>query len=449
MTKIVFALLIILFSLTNGCVSDSKETVSSDVDSDNDGLTDAQEAILKTNPYQADSDGDGISDKDDPNPLSAEGSPAITTSSPSTDSPRATRAPSTTSAPPLTTLPPATPTPDYGEQYDAEDLVPPTGKYQWTDYAMTLDRVKGMVGSEPTINNFVSTDFSGTGIGYGNLLVVEGETAADAESMLAGYLESTEPYLDSYPIQDTVTFGDGLKAKRLYNQDSGVVTMLWRANEFFFSLYASSKTADIYQIGHDVMESIAENSPFPLTQEEVTAVITPIPTTTSPPATTVGSAADTDKMVIGTWAGGGTCGGTYIEFGFFICPGGRLRGYEKINKLAFVDCGTWSINENDGVDLSLTATAVLDRSVKEKMNYEFNYDNDQLVWKSACPVPLTRLTGEDVSMDDCESTTCSAGGTSAVQCSADFDCGRCWYCDSGTCRYGGEGPYGCYRGWEP
>ena len=28
-------------------------------------------------------------------------------------------------------------------------------------------------------------------------------------------------------------------------------------------------------------------------------------------------------------------------------------------------------------------------------------------------------------------------------------CGRCWYCENGECRYGGEGPFGCYRGWEP
>jgi hypothetical protein len=32
------------------------------------------------------------------------------------------------------------------------------------------------------------------------------------------------------------------------------------------------------------------------------------------------------------------------------------------------------------------------------------------------------------------------------KCSTDCDCGHCNYCESGTCRYGGEGPYGCYRG---
>lgn len=41
----------------------------SSVDSDGDGLTDAEEKILKTNPYNPDTDGDGIIDSKDPNPL--------------------------------------------------------------------------------------------------------------------------------------------------------------------------------------------------------------------------------------------------------------------------------------------------------------------------------------------------------------------------------------------
>ncbi len=40
------------------------------------------------------------------------------------------------------------------------------------------------------------------------------------------------------------------------------------------------------------------------------------------------------------------------------------------------------------------------------------------------------------------------GGGSGIgsDCSTDCDCGRCNYCEDGVCRYGGEGPYGCYRG---
>jgi hypothetical protein len=34
------------------------------------------------------------------------------------------------------------------------------------------------------------------------------------------------------------------------------------------------------------------------------------------------------------------------------------------------------------------------------------------------------------------------------KCGADCDCGHCYFCESGTCRYGGEGPYACYRGCQ-
>ncbi|MBT4865578.1 MAG: hypothetical protein HON53_10775 [Planctomycetaceae bacterium] len=42
---------------------------NADLDDDNDGLTDAEEAILGTDPLLADSDADGIDDGDDPRPL--------------------------------------------------------------------------------------------------------------------------------------------------------------------------------------------------------------------------------------------------------------------------------------------------------------------------------------------------------------------------------------------
>lgn len=47
----------------------SRTSNLSAVDSDGDGLTDEQERILKTNPYNLDTDGDGIIDSIDPNPL--------------------------------------------------------------------------------------------------------------------------------------------------------------------------------------------------------------------------------------------------------------------------------------------------------------------------------------------------------------------------------------------
>lgn len=43
-------------------------------------------------------------------------------------------------------------------------------------------------------------------------------------------------------------------------------------------------------------------------------------------------------------------------------------------------------------------------------------------------------------------------GSTSGQCSSDCDCGHCSYCEksgsSATCRYAGEGPYGCYRGCD-
>ena len=41
------------------------------VDTDNDGLPDAAEKILGTNPYTADTDGDGVNDKDDKDPATS------------------------------------------------------------------------------------------------------------------------------------------------------------------------------------------------------------------------------------------------------------------------------------------------------------------------------------------------------------------------------------------
>jgi hypothetical protein len=40
----------------------------------------------------------------------------------------------------------------------------------------------------------------------------------------------------------------------------------------------------------------------------------------------------------------------------------------------------------------------------------------------------------------------TGSGTASNQCTTDCGCGHCEYCESGQCRYGGEGPYGCYRG---
>jgi len=72
------------------------------------------------------------------------------------------------------------------------------------------------------------------------------------------------------------------------------------------------------------------------------------------------------------------------------------------------------------------------------------FDGERMYWGN-CGLPLDRVPGA-VSEEDCTGGTCSAGGSGDVDCGTDCDCGRCWYCESDICRYGGEGAYGCYRG---
>ena len=61
-------LTLIVRSQSNPLLADSA-TVITTVDSDDDGLTDADEAVLGTDPGLADTDGDGLDDGADPNPL--------------------------------------------------------------------------------------------------------------------------------------------------------------------------------------------------------------------------------------------------------------------------------------------------------------------------------------------------------------------------------------------
>jgi hypothetical protein len=155
------------------------------------------------------------------------------------------------------------------------------------------------------------------------------------------------------------------------------------------------------------------------------------------------------EAAVGAWTGGATCGGQSVTFGYLLCPAGRLRGFEKLGKFDFVDCGTWTVS-GSRLTAKYTATPTADPSAKQSVTYQFDYsDNaDTLKWVSQCAVTLKRLAG-GVTEADCTSSTCTAGGSGPVTCEIDCDCGRCWYCDQGTCRYGGEGPYGCYRGCGP
>jgi hypothetical protein len=183
-------------------------------------------------------------------------------------------------------------------------------------------------------------------------------------------------------------------------------------------------------------------------------------TVDSSPATVTLTAkpVNVEAMAVGAWQGSANCGSFTMEFGWLLCPDNRLRGYEKINSFDYLDCGTWSTGTvtSSGITYpsvtgDYTYTAVLDKTVTGTDSQTFVYwpGSDALQWYHGCTLHLQRLVG-GVTEADCTSATCTAGGSGAITgCGTDADCGKCWYCDAGTCRYGGEGPYGCYRGWEP
>lgn len=140
---------------------------------------------------------------------------------------------------------------------------------------------------------------------------------------------------------------------------------------------------------------------------------------------TGGSTTTTDprSLVVGAWKGSATRGATPIEF---ICPQGRLRGYEKIKNLEFIDCGTWTIS-NSRLTATYKATAVADPTVVDRVTSQFDHlaATDQLQWVGTCPVKLSKLVG-GVTEADCTTGTCTAGGSGAITgCGADSDCGRC------------------------
>jgi hypothetical protein len=160
-----------------------------------------------------------------------------------------------------------------------------------------------------------------------------------------------------------------------------------------------------------------------------------------------------EQQVVGAWSQSGSCGDTEIVVAKFICPGGRVRGGISFDAFDFVVCGTWTAEEPDDVSASTQLISVQDPSDPANqdlvtLSYTYDSDADQLIYHASCEIPLERAEG-GVTADDCETsvTQCTSGGGSGpVDCVEDCDCGRCNYCESGTCRYGGEGPYGCYRG---
>ncbi len=178
-------------------------------------------------------------------------------------------------------------------------------------------------------------------------------------------------------------------------------------------------------------------------------------------------------MVPGAWVYAGySCSklpDPRIQAMYFLCPAGGLRGAEDTyisgKKYAYLAKGTWSVAATPSdpsyasLILKYTTTisvlGVVDSGpglLGSKSGYMlYDASNDRIVYYyNACWMALKRLA--DGSNTDVDDSYCQSSAPTG-QCQADYQCGRCWYCDKSgagnTCRYGGEGPYGCYRGWSP
>jgi hypothetical protein len=178
---------------------------------------------------------------------------------------------------------------------------------------------------------------------------------------------------------------------------------------------------------------------------------------------------------VGGWSQiGSTCssGSVLNGYAYFLCPGGRIRGGGDFSGTTELVCGTYNVtppsmsNCTDKVGcfpkVHATVKDTLILGGQEDVDPSFSFtiiirdDADPVqLWKDTkCDngsdgyIVLGRVAG-DAGDDYCVSSACPASGGSGGSygsCGTDCDCGVCWYCESGTCRYGGEGPYGCYRG---
>jgi hypothetical protein len=180
---------------------------------------------------------------------------------------------------------------------------------------------------------------------------------------------------------------------------------------------------------------------------------------------------------------GNTCTNNAPELtgqALFVCPGGRVNGAGNFGSLlSELQCGTYTAappayancastdtrygcfpKVNASVSQTLFGSGVRDvKTYAYEMILRNTGTRQQQLWRGTpCVgggtgfIVLQRVAAA-VGESDCYSSACPApGGFNGGygSCGTDCDCGRCWYCDksggAGTCRYGGEGPYGCYRG---
>jgi len=194
-------------------------------------------------------------------------------------------------------------------------------------------------------------------------------------------------------------------------------------------------------------------------------------------AVTQGTPTTLQARAVGAYAQiGSTCSGGAESSGYamFLCPGGRLRGAGKLtSSITELMCGSYTTSPRtysgctdkvgcfDKVNATVKDTLILSGQQDVDPSFQFTMlmvdaSGELRLWRPArCAdnttgyIVLERIPAS-VDTDDCVSAACpKPGGAPATgwgSCGTDCDCGQCWYCESGTCRYGGEGPYGCYRG---
>lgn len=167
------------------------------------------------------------------------------------------------------------------------------------------------------------------------------------------------------------------------------------------------------------------------------------------------------------------CASGSPNYAVFMCPGGRFRGAGEAtsdgSRFTELMCGTYTTNGPSypdctdllgcfpSADASFKSTIILGggSDIANESRTLWLSDQNHVIMYGSCndgsrtQMVMARALGE-VGDTDCYSDACPApsGTTTGAygSCGTDCDCGHCWYCESGQCRFGGEGPYGCYRG---
>jgi hypothetical protein len=179
---------------------------------------------------------------------------------------------------------------------------------------------------------------------------------------------------------------------------------------------------------------------------------------------------------VGSTCASGAGGSVMTGYAYFLCPGGKLRGAGSFGNATNLNCGDFTVSapvypgctDRYGCFPRVNATVKDTLIIGGQSDVQYGFQFSMYLIHEARKTYLHRSTkcgndsnamivleriAMDVAENYCHSSACPQSGGStggSGTCGTDCDCGHCWYCDksgsSSTCRYGGEGPYGCYRG---